>query len=613
MCGIAGAYSLKTDITKVQNIVEQVVRDQYRRGPDYQKIDVIYGNSTDVVLGHNRLSIIDPSPQAHQPMWDIDHEYCLVFNGEIYNYVDLKAELAKLNHAFKTHSDSEVVIEAFKEWGLQAVNRFNGMFAFALLDARHEKLYLFRDRFGVKPLYYYIGKDVLYFASTPVIAKALALPPDLTYLARGLQFEIYDEGDAAPYVGLKALKPGHFVTVEFLKDGSLGISTQEYYNLVERVSMLSGEMADKSIQDMIDMVISLLKDSVKIRLGADVPLGVSLSGGLDSSVVAGLASKMVNNISGFTFSSPNDPKTEGPIVKTLEDHLGISIYYVSPKMSEIVNAYFESLKVQNAPFTSGGVVGQFFVYSAARQAGVKVLLGGQGGDEIFMGYRKFLIFYLKQLLSEHRYMDALVFSVDLFQTMLAEMRNVNVYWRGRHRYTHKYGRASILRLPTVACEGLGFDPTQPLWIRQAKDITYASLPTLLRYEDRNSMGNSVESRLPFVDYRLAEMALALPVSVKLKDGYGKWIVRQAVDNIVPDIIRWTRYKRGFDVQQDTWIDNGLGDAIRSALKSRSSVISEFIDNDDSHIDHIFSNSELKKRPLAFAEATTLIWLGDQIN
>jgi asparagine synthase (glutamine-hydrolysing) len=236
MCGIAGSWSTKSQTGETRDLIKEIVESQYQRGPDYQAIDTVAGERANLILGANRLSIIDLSPEANQPMWDNERRYCLVFNGEIYNYVELRKELIALGHSFSTRSDSEVILESFKEWGVRAAERFNGMFAFALFDKGEECLYLFRDRFGVKPLYYFLDDNKLYFASTcGVLARRLRLEPNLDYVARGLRLWVYDHGELSPFVGLKALKPAHYLRAKVTEVGKLETQMNSYYRLDERV------------------------------------------------------------------------------------------------------------------------------------------------------------------------------------------------------------------------------------------------------------------------------------------------------------------------------------------------------------------------------------------
>jgi asparagine synthase (glutamine-hydrolysing) len=615
MCGIAGSWSTKSQTGETRDLIKEIVESQYQRGPDYQAIDTVAGEHANLILGANRLSIIDLSPEANQPMWDNERRYCLVFNGEIYNYVELRKELIALGHSFSTRSDSEVILESFKEWGVRAAERFNGMFAFALFDKGEECLYLFRDRFGVKPLYYFVDDNRLYFASTcGVLARRLRLEPNLDYVARGLRLWVYDYGELSPFVGLKALKPAHYLRVKVTEVGKLETRMDSYYRLDERVEALIDSLVRKPTQDLIGLVADLLEDAVDVRFRADVPVGISLSGGLDSSTIAALsASGEHGDVVGFNLGHPNDTSTEGPLAQKLSERIGIKVRSLRPRAQDIANIYFKILDAQGAPFTSvGSAIGQYQVFQAVKEEGIKVLIGGQGGDEIFMGYRKYLPFRLRRLLQQRRFGEALTFSLGSLPTALVELRRATpMYWRTRRRYTHGSGIDTVLKLPEAGCEYIGYTPDEPLWVRQLHDVTHVSLPTLLRYEDRNSMGNSVESRLPFLDYRLVEVALALPDAVKLRGGFGKWILREVAREKIPEEIRKARYKRGFDVRESDWFEQGLGAAMRDALRIRLPEIKQFLEP-GAKVDELFSDAQLKHRTLASAEATTLIWLGNNI-
>lgn len=611
MCGISGVHTARSTELPLSE-VRRMVALQHRRGPDCNAVESIQGRHAQTVLGHNRLAVIDLSADAKGPMWDVDHRFCLSYNGEIYNYIELRRELESLGHRFRTASDSEVVLEAFKQWGIEAVNRFNGMFAFALLDTRTDRLLLFRDRFGVKPLYYLAGGDTLRFASTAgPIAEVAALSPNLDYVARALRYWVFDYADDAPYAGLKALKPGHYLEAAIDHAGRLRTTVRSYYDLGERIATTAEMLAGMSSEERVQSAAELLDDAVRIRLRSDVPIAVSLSGGLDSSTVAALAAEHhAGTLRGFTFGHPRARASEGPLVERLRRRIGIDVTYVWPGRDELRDAFCRTLHAQDTPILSGSIMAQHLVFRAARQAGFKVLLGGQGGDEAFMGYRKFQAFHLRRLIHEKRYAGASAYLLASLSTVAAELPGVLHYWHGRHRYTRRSGIATTLCLPEPEAVALGYDPAEPLRRRQLRDVTCLSLPTLLQYEDRNSMGNSVESRLPFVDYRVVQFGLALPEAAKLHKGFGKWIVREAVRGKIPESIRRARYKRGFDVAGARWIDECLGELIREMLHERSRRINDWLEG-PIRIDAAFSNTQLKKRPGAFAEATTLIWLADK--
>lgn len=598
MCGIAGAL-VRADAPDPSGLVEAIVESQRARGPDHQAVERVEGRRVAAILGHDRLSIIDLSNAANQPLWDRTGRYGLVFNGEIYNYVELREELSARGHRFTTESDSEVILEAFKAWGPEAVPRFNGMFAFALYDRAEETLFLFRDRFGVKPLYYHRGAHALFFASTPgELARRLRLAPDLIYAARGLRYWVYEADDErTPYEGLVALPPGTGLKV----GPDLAVTPWRYYDLESRVALATEAIAGYSERQLVAIVADQLDDAVRLRLRADVPLGVSLSGGLDSSSVAALVTRRHDETIGFTFGHPGARGSEGPQVARLAKHAGIEVEYVWPEPKQVVDAFWKTLAAQGAPFPSGSLVAQFLVFEAVKHRGIKVLLGGQGGDEAFCGYHKYQVIRLRRLLREGPRGEALGAAAAMLPLLLSELRGLGPYMRALRRYMPGGAVPSALRLPEPPPFELGGGLD-----RQALDITRFSLPTLLRYEDRNSLGNGVESRLPYLDYRLVELGLALPEGLKLRGGYGKWVMREAVGAKVPGEIRWARFKRGFDVPLGRWVSAGLGESLRARLHQLP--VAQHLAPGAS-IDVAFSDARLAGRSPAFAEAVTLAWLG----
>ncbi len=592
-----------------------MVEQQRSRGPDFSAVETISDRARGggVILGHNRLAIIDLSSLGNQPMWDHTRGLCIVFNGEIYNYVELRHELAIRGHRFLSASDTEVILEAIKAWGADAFSRFNGMFALAVYDVAARTLLLARDRFGVKPLYFVCGRDKLHFASTSAtMAHCAGLEPDLNYVARGIRYSLYDSDEHSPYQGMKAVRPGHVVKFHIDSAGRLASSETCFYDLQARVAEQVEVLATRNDCGLVEDLSVLLEDAVRIRLRADVPVAVSLSGGLDSSTVAALAARQPQTeFRGFTFGDPAVADSEGPLAAALGEQAGIRVSYIWPDLQTICDAFDRTLAAQGAPFPGASVIAQHLVFQTARAEGFKVLLGGQGGDEAFMGYRKFQAFHLSRLLARRDYWHALTFALSLFPMFIAERRRWVDSWQARNRYLKKSGMASVLQLPGTLM-ALGDDAGQSLRYRQMADVTTASLPTLLRYEDGNSMGNSIESRLPFLDYRVMEFGLALSEALKLRGGHGKWILREVAAGKIPEQIRVARYKRGFDVQEARWIEQGLGDCIRSRLRAVSGQIAQWL-RPGVRLTEAFSNEHFRSRPATFAEATTLLWLAQVSN
>lgn len=614
MCGIAGVIApASVDVATVTPHVASVVAHQHHRGPDNATVATVLQGAATAVFGHNRLSIIDLSTAANQPMWDVERRYCLTYNGEIYNYVELRADLVAAGHRFETASDSEVLIEAVKAWGIDgALERCNGMFAFGLLDTRDAVLWLARDRFGKKPLHVRRLGDALAFASS---AQALArchpaAEPDPRYAAQGLRYLVYEDGsDASPYRSVDTLPGGCLMEVR-LDRGRVTATRRRYYDLAERVAATADEVGGWSRPQAADAVLSMLTDAVRLRLRADVPLGVSLSGGLDSSSVTALVAARHDRVMGITYGDPDDPGSEAPLAALLARQAGADARFTGAAGANVVAALLPTLAAQEAPFPTASIVAQHLVFAEAKRLGLKVMLGGQGGDEVFMGYRKFFLFALRRAVHERRAGDALTLACGMVPLMAAEARNARSYWwAARRRYLGRGATAAALSLPEPLDPGLAGSAGDARWAHQADDVLRFSLPTLLRYEDRNSMGSSIESRLPFLDYRLVELGLALPTNVKIHRGYGKWVLREAVDRLVPDEIRLARYKRGFDVSFAGWMASGLGTALRSELHERRAAVQPHLAT-GATIDGDFSDEHLLHDRGRFGEAVTALWLAD---
>lgn len=612
MCGISGIYA-PTILDKHHRLIDLIIHDQFKRGPDSQSKLVIKNKHGDVLFGHNRLAIIDLSNHGIQPMWNSTQRFCIVFNGEIYNYLELRTELKKLGFHFNTLTDTEVILNAFSAWGSEALNHFIGPFAFALFDQHRQELLLCRDRFGVRPLFYHISNNVLSFASTSnVLARELNLSPDLNYVAQGLTYLVYEDNSSrTAYQQLFSVPASCYIKIKYDSKGQLLKDIVPYYDLASNVQNMIESLPLNNMNNLIDKTLHTLENAVNVRLRADVPLAVSLSSGLDSSSIAALTSEQHPNIKGFSFSHPHAKKSEGPLVAKCAKFINIPIEYVWPNEKEMIYAFFKTIEVQDAPFPSLSVVAQQVLYQKVNEANIKVLLGGQGGDEAFMGYKKFLMFSLQQSIKNKHYLTVIKKIITLLPNIFAEIPALKSYWKHRYRYKKNYSiENNILNLPPSSHLFINHSTNQ-LWQRQLKDIQCFSLPTLMRYEDRNAMSNSVESRLPFMDHHLIELALALPEALKLQNGYGKWIIRKMMLNKIPSAISLARFKRGFDLPIKKLIDAGLGHSIRSVFRNNIALCNEFIKQPYDFNKH-FSNAALLSHN-RLHESIILLWLNKNCN
>lgn len=604
MCGIAGIISGESDSS---SLIQKILDHQQKRGPDYQDYVLFQEQNFAITLGHNRLKIVDLSDQSNQPMTDVNNQYTIVFNGEIYNYLELRVELSQLGYSFRTLGDTEVILNAFAHWGPNCVSHFRGPFAFAIFDKNEKAVYLFRDRFGVKPLYYHHNGNEFYFSSLPAaLGKLLKFDLNINYAARGLQYWVYDDTpEITPFVGLNALEPGYYLKINYGTNcRTLKTQLIQYYDLSHEVDKKISRLSSLNKNQVIEEFFNLLHHSIKIRLRADVNVGLSLSGGLDSTTILHFASSMNKNICGFTFGDASDPNSESTLVSNLYHNSSIKIHYIWPEPQEISAAFIRTLQMQEAPFTTASIIAQNLVYQRANQEGIKVILGGQGADETFMGYRKFFVFWLYELIQQRKPIQALNVLFQIIQMLFSEKNRLFNFWKTRFRYQKNSSNRQLLN---TNLNSLNLNKSSSLLKRQIEDVTLYSLPTLLRYEDRNSLGNGVESRLPFLDHELVSFGLALPTIFKLNRGYGKWIIREAMRDKISSEIVFNRSKSGFEFNLKQLIDTGLGSSIRENLNDHYDLFKHYLNNEVS-ICSYFSDKNLLNNTKSFAEAVTLLWL-----
>lgn len=609
MCGISGWFSVAPDESAAPRIHE-IVQSQNHRGPDFRAIEEVACPHAYCVLGHNRLSIIDLSSDANQPIYDADGQVCLVFNGEIYNYLEIREELAALGRQFRTQSDTEVLLQAYLEWGTDALARVNGMFAFGLVDRKKSLLWLVRDRFGVKPLYVKRDGDSVWFASTgKVLARQHGCGPNWNYLFKGVTtWNFDDDSTESQYDDLEMMPPGGMWVCE-VKDGQMTIAASRWYDLEGRVMRSREEIAALSASQTVALLLDTFESACTFRLRADVPVAVALSGGLDSGSVACMVGKTLghHDVTGFSFGDPADHSTEGPLAELLGRAAGIRTVFILPSQKAVASAFEATLEAQDAPFVSVSQVAQYMVSQAVKKEGYTVLLGGQGGDEAFMGYRKYFLFVLKELASRREFGRFMGLAMGLLSVGWAERGQFSNYRRHLKRFQSTsdggvLGFPDSLEKPELSMGG-GREP----WRRQMLDVTRFSLPTLLRYEDRNSMAHSIETRLPFLDYRMIELGLALPNDLKVRNGFGKWALREAMKGLVPDEVRLARYKIGFAVDQGSLLREGLGDTLRGWIRQDLAKAKSFT-RPAFDLDRDFSDDVLARSVRAMPELLSLAWM-----
>jgi asparagine synthase (glutamine-hydrolysing) len=573
MCGIAGIVSrtgAPVDQAALRSMLDAVVH----RGPDGHGVHV----TSAVGLGHRRLAILDLSDAAHQPMEAAGGDFVVTFNGEIYNYVELRSELRALGHQFRSQSDTEVLLAAYAEWGERCVDRLNGMWAFAILDTRHSRLFCSRDRFGEKPFYYVADGPVFAFASEirqllPVLGKRVARR------SRVLRFLIANlaEGvDDTFFEGISKLPGGCNLTYDLATHRH---AVTRYYDVQRAAHAPPG-----SDTDAIERVAFLLRDAVAVRLRADVTVGTCLSGGLDSSSVASIAASLHGGRAGPRFAaitavSEQRERDESRFAALVATRAALDWHTVTPSTEDFRTHLDDVFVAQEEPFPSASIVMQFFVLREAKRLGIKVLLDGQGGDELFLGYeRYFAAHYLSQTKRQGPWAalrDAM--SAGARNAAVSPLRLLGMYAYFNNpslRWMHYRLRSRhIRRWPNLFPELVEYASASRNVNRlQALEIASSNLPALLRYEDKNSMRHSVEARLPFLDHRLVEYAIALPGDLKIRHGWTKYVLRQAVDLHLPREITWRTQKFGFEAPEAIWFK-----AYRSEMMAeiaRSHVLAE---------------------------------------
>ena len=541
------------------------------------RIEEFLGERFDLVLAHRRLSIIDLSPAGHQPMASSDDAYWIIHNGEVYNYPELRMELEGLGHVFRTSTDTEVILAAHQQWGDECVRRFNGMWAFAIWDSNQRRLLCSRDHFGIKPLYYWQGRDTFAFASE--IKALLAYPgiqtqPNWPVVGDFLVHGLVDHTRETFFANIWELPPAHLLVKTSHEEGC-----QQYWDIKPNASRNGYVGADE-----VQYFYELLRDSVRIRLRSDVPVGTCLSGGLDSTSVAVLISELQQDSAGSmiprsvpsqkTYSACyNDLRyDERRYIELVVAATGAKATYTYPDAGGLVKDLESLAWHQEMPFQSTSMYAQYCVMRAARQDGTIVLLDGQGSDEILAGYHSYVGAFSAALLRSGQWTrwvrEMQVYPANPPLSMAATMRAslghllptpvLKLWRRLPARSLPDFVNPDLARLARSDREMPYVNVGDPLSTALYVSVFRRGLQALLRYEDRNSMAFSIESRLPFLDPRLVEYAFSLPLEAKIQDGWTKAILRKAMEGRLPDAVRLRRDKMGFPTPEDTWLgyDNG---------------------------------------------------------
>jgi len=590
MCGIVGLISTEKDKLFLKTRLE-IMKDLIsHRGPDGE--GTWLEKDANICLGHRRLAIIDTG-HGHQPLQSQDGDLVIVFNGEIYNYIELREELINKGHPIISHSDTEVLIYAYREWGDDCLKHLLGMFAFAIWDRKKKRLFCARDRIGIKPFYYFWDRKNFAFASEikSILASSFVkAEPNPQGLQDYITFQ-FCLGDKTMFKDIYKLEPGWFMVVQYGNE-ELTINKSQYWDLNYSTDTVHDEKWFSS------KLLELLENSVAIHLRSDVPLGAHLSGGLDSSTVASLAARTLSNgkINTFTGAfSDGIAYDETRYAKSLANSIAAEYNEVYIKGSEFPDIFPKLIYYMDEPAAGPGLVPQYYVSKLASEK-VKVVLGGQGGDEIFIGYARYLIACLEKCILDSingsfvgvnngLNLNSITKNLTTLQSYIPMLK---AFWKNGlfdtwdKRYFHlidrREGSKDLYSDQLFNSDYSSFETFCKIFNRSGissitDKMSYfdlkGSLPALLQVEDRTSMAASIESRVPLLDHRILEFIATVPEHIKFKNGDTKHLFKNVVKSILPKDIYERKDKMGFPTPLEKWVKNEAREFVLDTLLSNS--------------------------------------------
>lgn len=548
MCGISGVV-LKSGSGVDRVELERMNTLISHRGPDGEG----YYYYQNIGFGHRRLAILDLSEHGHQPMFYLS-KYVITYNGEIYNFLEIKQELLLKGYSFISECDTEVILAAYDFWGEDCVTKFNGMWSFAIHDTTKDLIFCSRDRFGVKPFYYNETSESFKFGSEikQLLNKEGPNFGNKDLIAHYLLTGMHDHDDRTFFEGILKLPPSHNLIYN-LKSNTKEI--KRYYSIPVLKNATNYE--------------ELLISSVKFRLRSDVKVGTCLSGGLDSSTIASIASGIYlkeskTNFNAIHARSSEASTDESAFANIVATHSSMNLHTITPKVEDFKSSIKEVVTTQEEPFGGPSIFMQYFVMKEAKNIGCKVMLDGQGGDETLLGYKRYYSPILINLFMHLGFFSAL--------KQIKSMSGNIVFLLLKTLFSF-IARPCFVRLKVFKLKRKSFwfkDSEFPLSFPyfdelnrhslnllefQKSEIFKTNLQALLRYEDKNSMKHGVEARLPYLDYRVVESALNLPVVKKYNNGWTKFELRTICEKFLPSRIAWRKDKLGFDAPDRSWLEN----------------------------------------------------------
>lgn len=623
MCGLVGGWELNASQTLSVSLNTALALIRHR-GPDDSGTFSSTLGSAELQMGSARLAILDLSPAGHMPMKSTDGRFILSFNGEITNYVEIKAELKDRGYVFQSSGDTEVLVAAWQEWGLDALDRFEGMFAFAVYDTANNELTLARDPFGIKPLFFHRSAGRLYYGSeVQAVLELLGGKPKINQQTafEYLHWGYYDSSAATFFADIEQLRPGHFIRFD-LNTGRAVAHARYWWPSVRTSS-------SQTLEQAADELRELFLSSVRNNLRTDVPLGIALSGGLDSSAIACAVRHLEPDfeLNTFSFFVPGFEKSEQQWAELVNETVKAKPHQVIPGPLDLSQDIDEMIIAQGEPFGSTSIYAQYRVFAAAKAAGITVTLDGQGADEAFAGYDGYPLQRALSLIDEGKFTGARDFirewgtwpgrdSSALRSSLVAA--NVPTWIKNAIRKTTTRSAIGNLYSPSGLGEvGVnvlppGISHEQPvrksrLKQKMREQLTVTGLPALLRHGDRNSMHFSIESRVPFLDRKMIEYVFTLPESFLLSSrGETKYLLRRALRGIVPTEIIERKDKVGFETPEKDWLEPYLTSR-RSTLGEAASLF-PFLEGDGvaEHLSVGFAQPRLQWRLINLLRWSQLI-------
>ncbi len=572
MCGIFGILTNNKSTIKREELIRASSLLGHR-GPDMHDVYV----EQNIALSHYRLSVFDTSEKAKQPMHAFG--YTIVFNGAIYNYLELKTELKAKGYSFSTNSDTELILAAYDAYKEKCVSLFNGQWAFAIYDSKRSKVFCSRDRFGIKPLYYFKTEDRFCFSSEIKAFTALEnwkAKLNKTRAYEFLQFAMHDHTNESLFENVYQLERGTNFSIDI---PSLDIDKNQYYSLDSIKEIEIPEV------DAVKQVNTLLDKSISLRLRADVKSGTALSGGLDSSIIAlRIAEKLEQEYNSYSIVYDKEEFNERVYVEAVLENTYLKGQVYSPGFDQFIENLDKLIWHQEEPFNSIAVYAQYYLFEQASKDNIKVMLDGQGADEIFAGYEKFYLPIFKKLIKRNP-----LKAIRLFGDASANFPHINAKDSAIRYLSKKTKSKSDCFSFDIDKESLFVRPKEESILGMSKNLLgNLGISALLRYEDRNAMAHGIESRVPYLDYELVEFALSLPDELKLKNGVTKWALRESTKYLLPKIIYSRRDKLGFATPESKWMLEHF-DLIQSTIEKEREKLQSMVD-----LKLLFQENDMKK-------------------